>query len=792
MTATAAVAARPFEALAARLRAGGPSLEEADAGSSELAIRAAAFAGLAAFVALHWSALVVNPPIGRTLLAVLIATLAGPAIALVPTPARDAWRTPLARAAILFIALGLALAVIGLPGSLLAPVAWGELFDLIGRGLTGLRTAQWPYSGPDEDVRLTLLIVVPPVLTAASALAFWPRRHRRRGTRAAAVVTLLGLYGVAIAQLDPGEPLARGAVLLVLAAALLLLPRVRPAEAPRAAVALLAVAALAVPLAVRLPAAEPVIDYTSWRWVGESASFDWDHSYGPIDWPRKGEVVMTIDSQRPHYWRAVTLDGFDGFGWTRSLSGASTLTEPEPPPSQRESWYVSATVTVGALVSEAVMSPGLAQNVDGLESALVTRDGSVQTTSELEQGETYTVDAYAPNPTVAQMREAPDVVPASISASTLIQLPAPGVENPDAPGENTDVTADGPAISLPPRGEEGEPSEGEALVLASPYARTYDLARRLAASASTSYDAVRRIEEFLRSRYTYSEKPDQSQYPLDAFLFEERAGYCQQFAGAMALMLRMNGIPSRVVAGFAPGVRTGGTREFTVRDVDAHSWVEVHFSGIGWVPFDPTPADAPADSQSDGSLASAARGSAGRQVGLGDLFRGEPGAAALAAGPLAQGAAATVTANPSIVREASVAVAAPDAGSPSGRIVALAVALAVLLASTLVLARARAHAARLPDADVRELAAALGRLGNRRRSSHTLLELERRLERSRQSDAARYVRRVRERRFGPPGSRSPDARGRRALRRHLTRGGGLRGLIRGYAALPPRRNRAPL
>ena len=61
----------------------------------------------------------------------------------------------------------------------------------------------------------------------------------------------------------------------------------------------------------------------------------------------------------------------------------------------------------------------------------------------------------------------------------------------------------------------------------------------------------------------------------------------------MALMLRMLGIPARVAAGFTPGSYNRETKEYRVRDLDAHSWVEVWFEGIGWVPFDPTPSDRP-------------------------------------------------------------------------------------------------------------------------------------------------------------------------------------------------------
>jgi protein-glutamine gamma-glutamyltransferase len=76
------------------------------------------------------------------------------------------------------------------------------------------------------------------------------------------------------------------------------------------------------------------------------------------------------------------------------------------------------------------------------------------------------------------------------------------------------------------------------------------------------------------------------------FLLRTHAGYCQHFAGAAALLLRLAGVPTRVVAGFATGVRSGGL--FKVRAADAHDWIEVYFAGYGWVPLDPTPAGAPA------------------------------------------------------------------------------------------------------------------------------------------------------------------------------------------------------
>ena len=65
----------------------------------------------------------------------------------------------------------------------------------------------------------------------------------------------------------------------------------------------------------------------------------------------------------------------------------------------------------------------------------------------------------------------------------------------------------------------------------------------------------------------------------------------------MALLMRMGGIPARVVTGFSTGATDTKTGEYVVRDFDAHSWVEVYYPGWGWITFDPTPAASPARSQ---------------------------------------------------------------------------------------------------------------------------------------------------------------------------------------------------
>ena len=123
-----------------------------------------------------------------------------------------------------------------------------------------------------------------------------------------------------------------------------------------------------------------------------------------------------------------------------------------------------------------------------------------------------------------------------------------------------------------------------------PYRQMHALARRVVGSARTPYAAVLALESWFRRQggFRYEELPPPSAgAPLVAFVTQTRAGYCQHFAGAMALMLRMLGIPARVAVGFTSG--TPKDDAWVVTDHDAHAWVEVWFEGHGWVPFDPTP-----------------------------------------------------------------------------------------------------------------------------------------------------------------------------------------------------------
>ena len=118
----------------------------------------------------------------------------------------------------------------------------------------------------------------------------------------------------------------------------------------------------------------------------------------------------------------------------------------------------------------------------------------------------------------------------------------------------------------------------------------------IVAGAASPMEQMLALQTWFRSEFDYDEDVDYSNRsdPLSAFL-EDRRGFCQQFSSAFALLARELGLPSRVAVGFTPGDATSdesGELEYIVRGRHAHAWPEVHFAGIGWVPFEPTPSAA--------------------------------------------------------------------------------------------------------------------------------------------------------------------------------------------------------
>ena len=186
----------------------------------------------------------------------------------------------------------------------------------------------------------------------------------------------------------------------------------------------------------------------------------------------------------------------------------------------------------------------------------------------------YTVWSYAPRPTPAALDRSPPTYPAALAR--YLDVGRTVVPRFGAPGRKATVDA----IFRDDLYQE-----------LWPYEPMWTEARRLTAKAGSPYEATVTIERWLRTvgGFQYDEHPPYSgpAPPLVDFLERTKLGYCQQFAGTMALMLRYLGIPARVAVGFTSGTWKDG--KWTVTDHDAHAWVEAWFAGYGWLTFDPTP-----------------------------------------------------------------------------------------------------------------------------------------------------------------------------------------------------------
>lgn len=117
------------------------------------------------------------------------------------------------------------------------------------------------------------------------------------------------------------------------------------------------------------------------------------------------------------------------------------------------------------------------------------------------------------------------------------------------------------------------------------------LAAQITSDKKNRYEKAKAVESYLQNNFGYTLQLKASgDQPLSDFLFNVREGHCEYFASAMAMMLRTQGIATRIVNGFQTGEFNQTANVFVVKQKDAHSWVEVYFPKENiWIPFDPTP-----------------------------------------------------------------------------------------------------------------------------------------------------------------------------------------------------------
>jgi transglutaminase-like putative cysteine protease len=391
------------------------------------------------------------------------------------------------------------------------------------------------------------------------------------------------------ATLYPSRPVVYGAVILggalwVLAG----LRTTRPLPALVAGTAIVLAAAAASTSAAL--AKDGIVAWEGWKpeqgpRTPVSVSYVWDANYGGIQFAKEKTVVLRIfGPKRGLYWRAATLDQFGDDRWLESpnvlrvgrADGRLPADPLLPNRSRNRSTWVKQDVLVLGLRDDRVIGAAQPVAIDGqpLGGVAFLSDGLVRTTRGLSRGMRYTVESFAPRPKPAQLAPLGASYPEELER--FLDVGRGRVEPFGTPGRDARVDAlftDDRYLAL------------------WPYEELWDEARRLRAGARTPYGAVVAIETWLRStggfRYDETPPPTGGAPPLAHFVADGRAGYCQHFAGAMALMLRFLGIPARVAAGFTSGTYEDGA--WTVTDHNAHTWVEVWFPGYGWLAFDPTP-----------------------------------------------------------------------------------------------------------------------------------------------------------------------------------------------------------
>ncbi len=712
--------------------------------------------------ALQWGALVRPGGAGSMMAALLIGAALG--WGLLELEARTSGRTRAhwCAAAVLGGLVGAALCA-GVPVRDLLPDRWDVLATGISDGVASIPDLLVPYRGPEVWTRRTILLGGTALTIAVLLLACWPAGKRTTALRWAAATAVGVLYVAAVIPHTPSLPFLSGSLFALAFLGFVRAERI-PQEQWRAGVALAAGALLiAVVLAPRLDGSRPWIDL---QHLSENAdrthaeTFSWNHRYGPLDWPRTGRQMLTVSASTPDYWKAATLDEFDGKVWREDAGNIFRVPDTELDRTHPE-WFQRIAVQVHGLRSDRYIGAGTLLSIaDSSTTAVPAGPGVFEPSgAPLRAGDSYVANVYLPRPTPAELSAAGVDYPDQVGADLLIDLPraagGPSVID-SSSGRRVDARA---TIAIGTFGDPGSPVAimpgaggnvriGGRLLLASDYGRMYRLARRLRAASSTPYAFLRAVQSRVQQGAVYSETPGVHRNPLDAFLFDDRQGYCQQFSGAMALLLRMGGVPARVAAGFAPGTPLGHGR-YSVRDSDAHSWVEAYFPRIGWVTFDPTPSASPARSQ------------AGDRPGDG------------AGGARAQKPATT---RPAVGADEGVHWPALFGLLAAG-------ALLVLTVAVVLRARRRRRAHR-PHADpmLEELQRALRRSGREPARATTLQRLESALGSS--AGAGSYVRAVRDARFAGTGG-GPTRSDRRALRAALAHGLGLRGRVRAWWAVPP-------
>ena len=254
------------------------------------------------------------------------------------------------------------------------------------------------------------------------------------------------------------------------------------------------------------------------------------------------------------YWRTHTYEVYTGHGW---LAGGTTL----------QSYAPAERVLMEAPADKPTVQLRVRVQNESLSGVLI-HTGQLVSASQ---------------PVEIMWREAPAAWQdyasgriGSLEYSVRSAWLAPGIERLNAAGEDYPEWVEARYLALP----ESLPQ------------RVIGLAEEFTADHPEPYARAEAIEAYLR-QYPYNldvPLPPLDQDIVDYFLVDLQEGYCDYYATAMVVLARLAGLPARAVGGYAPVVPDPESGIYQITGANAHTWVEIYFSGIGWIEFEPTAA----------------------------------------------------------------------------------------------------------------------------------------------------------------------------------------------------------
>jgi hypothetical protein len=335
------------------------------------------------------------------------------------------------------------------------------------------------------------------------------------------------------------------------------------------------IGAIAIALAVILPLMVPGMTGNTLNKLSQSGTGDGTgNGNGPLNdfvalrgQLRQGDQVtlMTVSTSldRPQYLRTKVLDRYlDNVGWSPTNVSARTPVDngnelPSPDAggldADSQTIYSTDVQLTGKFDDNYLPVYYAPKRVENVGGDWRYDSGKSVIVSGRRQGDfSYTVNGQLPTPSVADLESSP-----ALTDEQRNQLP----------DRLTVVPSNLPS-------------------------QVSDLANQITRGESSPYLQAKAINDYFtdgRNGFSYSEVTidGNSGSKLVDFL-KNKQGFCEQYAAAMAVMLRVKNIPSRVVIGYTPGTLDDNGR-WTVTNHDAHAWVEAYFAGIGWTYFDPTP-----------------------------------------------------------------------------------------------------------------------------------------------------------------------------------------------------------